>query len=332
MDAVIRPWSRRGRRRRHASRCIAAAVGLCICLVAGLAAGDPPLAGDRAVELANQGLADYGAGKWEEAYESFRLADGIVPSPPFQLYMARARRQQQRLLEAREIYKKIASGSLAADAPVSSQQAQTDARAELGEVEAAIGSIVVTVEGAKGPVSLTLDGKPIAAGSTIEVDPGKRELVATSDGKVATKTLELRAGQRGLSVVIDVGAKGEGGAKDQGEVRGGPHLATWGWVLGGLGAASSIAGAVLGGVALERDASISERCTPICPSSERESLESDQRTMLALADASTGTLIAGGVLLATGVTLLVIDTVAKPGAPRVEARVGSSGLGFRVSF
>lgn len=51
------------------------AVGLCICLVAGLAAGDPPLAGDRAVELANQGLADYGAGKWEEAYESFRLAD-----------------------------------------------------------------------------------------------------------------------------------------------------------------------------------------------------------------------------------------------------------------
>lgn len=296
----------------------------------------PPLAGDRAVEYANQGLEHYAARRWEEAYEAFRMADGIVPSPLFQLYMARARREQQRLIEARALYRKVIAAEVAETAPPTFKQAQVDALAELAGVEDGVASIVVSVEGAADAISLTIDGRPAAPGEMVEVDPGERVITARSGSKEATLRQVVHPGDKNVAVVVRFdSASASASASVPGSVpepSGSVDLAPWGWALGAVGAASAIVGAVLGGVALSQDASITDRCTPACPEAERAELESDQSTMLTLADASTGTLIAGGVLLAAGVTLLVVDAVVVPDGAEVQASIGPTGAGLRVRF
>ena len=91
--------------------------------------------------------------------------------------------------------------------------------------------------------------------------------------------------------------------------------------LGAVGVASLVTGGVFGGLALSQDASIGERCAPTCSSGERATLEDDRDTMLLFADVSTATLVIGGVLAATGVTLLVVDVTSSSEAP-IKAAFG----------
>jgi hypothetical protein len=90
-----------------------------------------------------------------------------------------------------------------------------------------------------------------------------------------------------------------------------------GWVTGGVGVASIVAGAVLGGVALTKVNDVHSKCPGGRCTSQSD--VSEDSTAGALADASTGTFIAGGVLAAAGVAMLVFLP-----PPRKEERAPGS--------
>ena len=168
----------------------------------------PQLAGDRAVEFANRGLEHYDAGRWDEAFEAFQMADGIVPSTPFKLYMARTRQKQGRLLEARELYRRVASVAVG-DADAVGKKAQEDAAGELAAVDASLPSLLVSVEGVTDEAIVTIDGKVVDIKAPVEVDPGMHTLVAKSAGKQATLEQAVEAGQKKLAVTLRVAASVE---------------------------------------------------------------------------------------------------------------------------
>lgn len=275
-----------------------------------------PLAGDRAVALAQEGQAAYEKGEWEEAFSKFQAADAIVPAPPFRLYMARARKNQDRLLEARGIYKSIVSMQIAADAPPTWGQAQSDARAELTQLDASIPTIVVTVEAAPpGALQLSVDRKPIVAGQSVEVDPGQHTVVAIVDGKEASKTFNAAPSQKSQSVTVSFGKVDI--VPPPGETSSSP-LPALGWTFLGVGAASLIAGIGTGAAALSMDQDVySElKACQKAAAGDCQAEKDKEKRLLAIADASTATLVIGGVLAATGVTLLIVGaTTSSSSAP-----------------
>ena len=80
-------------------------------------------------------------------------------------------------------------------------------------------------------------------------------------------------------------------------------------MLAGTGAASLIAGAVTGGMALGLNGDINDLCAPVC-SGDPATITDDYDRMNTLANVSTATLIIGGVLAATGVTLVIVDATS----------------------
>ena len=101
----------------------------------------------------------------------------------------------------------------------------------------------------------------------------------------------------------------------------------------GAGAASLIAGAVTGGLALSGKSDLEASClNGRCPESSREILDDATR----LATASTATFIIGGVLAAGGVTLLILRPGGSSGdeAPKAALYVDASPswLGLRGRF
>ncbi len=88
---------------------------------------------------------------------------------------------------------------------------------------------------------------------------------------------------------------------------------TAGFVTGGVGVASIVAGSVLGGLALAKANDVHSMCPANrCPS---QAGVSEQSTAGTLADASTATFIAGGVLAAAGVLMVLLSP-----PPRKEGR------------
>lgn len=295
-----------------------------------------PLAGDRAVALAQEGQTAYEKGEWQEAFSKFQAADAIVPAPPFRLYMARARKNQDRLLEAREIYKSIVSMQIDTDAPPTWVQAQSDARAELTQLEVSIPTVVVTVEGApSGALQLSMDRKPIVAAQSFEVDPGQHTVVALVDGKEASKTFSAAPGQKNQAVVVSFGeVHGPSPVVEQSS----SPLPAVGWTFLAVGAASLVAGIGTGAAALATDQDVYAELNACqgAGSGDCQAEKDEETKLLALADASTATLVIGGVLAATGITLLIVGATSSDSSPATKTgmwlTVSPWGLGLTGRF
>ncbi len=297
------------------------------------------LPGDRAVALAREGLKHYEQGAWAQAFEKFQAADAASHSPVFRLYMARAKRNLSKLLEARLVYRELIAEKLADDANASWKQAQVDGKAELTALEGSIPTIVVKASDAGEGAALSIDGKPGFLGQPVELDPGEHELKLTDGARTASKKVTVRAGERDVAVEMTLSSgttagpgpgpgPGPGGPGDPPPPKETP--ATEGSIVPGvvliaIGGASLIAGGILGGVALAIDGDITDNCNASGCTDGRtaDELKSDQDTSLALAHASTGTLIGGGVLAAVGVVLVIVRPGGTDAAPAVT--VGPAG-------
>jgi len=163
-------------------------------------------------------------------------------------------------------------------------------------------------------------------GIPIPVDPGEHVIEATAPGKkpwsiqlhVAPKQADARV------TVLLVGEEPAGGAQAGATPEAGAALssggspasgqAAWpfdpdtqrtvGWSTLGVGGAGLVAGAILGGVALAKsNHAKNEGCSgKTCPTSAGVS---DTKSAIALGNASTATLVVGGVLAAAGVALVL---------------------------
>lgn len=297
--------------------------------------------GNKAVALAQEGRAAYEASRWDEAYEKFAAAHASAASPMFELYMARARRNGGKLVEARVIYTRVAGATLAADAPASWQQARTDAGAELAALMSQIPSLVVEVTGAPPGTRVRIDARPVRLGETVEVNPGEHVAVATHGGREVSTEVTVQAGQRGVRVSLawdgaaaatrpsdatPTSPPAEDDAGDEGSIVPGViTLAVGGAALG--------AGAIFGAMALGKDSDVTTACPAgACgPGVDVTAATDDQSSAGTLADVSTVMFIAGGVLATAGVVLLVVRPGGDDG-PETTAAVTPSGLVVRGGF
>lgn len=291
------------------------------------AAPDPsPSDRETARVLADKGAELFDAGKYEEAIDYFKKADGLVHAPTFVLMIAQAHAKQGKLLEARKHYQEVLDWPLTKQAPPRFAEAQKTARAEIESLNKRIPTIelaIIEPGGAKAEgARVEIDGKPIDNFSTpVPVNPGEHTIVVfPKSGASISKKITL-AEETGEHVEIAVaGAPKADNASAKGSIV--PALIAFGVGAAGLGV-----GGVTGAMALSKIGTIKDQCAGnVCP----KSLEGDANSAGTLADISTIGFIVGGVGVAAGVVLLVLrpgggsETEAQGTAHSVPRRAGRS--------
>lgn len=267
-----------------------------------------------------EALALHAQGKFAEAYARFETAERIAHSPVFLLWMARSKRALGELGAAKRHYARVVAESLPADASPNWTQAKKAAEAELAALSPRIPTVEVKTP--PGTSRLTLDGAPITAGAVVEVDPGDHEVVYTPEGGAPTsRRIHVAEGEPRVLVRFDEPrTDAVPGARSEGSVIPGA-------VLLGVGVGSVLAGAVTGAYALVLAGQVKEGCDD-----QNRCLASDQgkaEDADTLARASTGLFIAGGVLSAVGVVLVIV----RPGGePSTALRLGPTWAGLDVRF
>ena len=321
-------------------------------------------AGDRSTstarELAKQGLQAYDAGRFEEAAEKLAKAYEVVHVPTLAVNEARALVKLGKLVAASELY--MEASRIPSEKSWQSTQfdAQRDAEKERADLLPRIPRLKVELKGAKAnEVTLTVDGAEVPsalADAEQVVDPGERKVEATRGSEVVTKSVVVK--ERDRAVVTLEFTKSLAAASPSGvsasqqpknasqEVNSVSPLAapstsdkqpsnaqkTVGWVTVGLGGAGLVAGAVTGGLAMSKRSALIDSNT--CSSDGQHCLpsqSSDVNAYNSLRTVSTIGFIAGGVLVATGVTLL-LTAPKQESQPRVGLWVGPGSAGVYGGF
>jgi hypothetical protein len=270
-----------------------------------------------AVKLGEEALVLHGQGRFKEAYERFETAEKIAHSPVFVLWMARSKRGLGELRAAEKLYEKVASEDLAAAPTPKWTAAQNDAKREHEALAKRIPRVRIAVQGAPAGASLAIDGNAALPEVEVEVDPGDHVARATAaGGGQASKTFHADEGDAParITLVLPVSPVAS-------ETRG--PLAPGGITLG-IGGAALIAGAVTGGYALALAKQVNAGCIRnLCQAADA----TKGNLANALAYASTGLFIAGGVASAVGIALLV--TRPRFGGSRGPTAKTSVSIGVR---
>jgi len=133
-----------------------------------------------------EGFALQQAGNYSDALERFKRAQAVYPAPTTQLHIAECDAQLGHLVEAAEAYRALTRQQLAADANPAFIAAQTQAAAELQQVEPRIPHLHldVTPHGIPG-LSVTVDDQPMnVALLDVDrpVDPGAHKIAVMAPG------------------------------------------------------------------------------------------------------------------------------------------------------
>ena len=283
--------------------------------------------------LAERGHALFEARKYAEAIEALTQADEQFHAPTIVLELARVHVAAGKLLEARELLKKIVDERLPPSSPPPFKEAQRTAKRELAALEPRIPSLRIVVRGASGQaLTASVDGVEIAAWApdrSIPVNPGARRVtVRRVGGAEVSRTADVTP-SASVVVEIDLPAEGPGLPADpQSSVARRPWLPP---ALASLGLAAVGVGVGIGtGVATLKSASdLKARCGDVCPPTTEN--KSDVAAASGLGIASTVGFVVAGVSAAVGVVLFVVQ----PGGKAVrEARleVGPGSLAVAGVF
>lgn len=293
-----------------------------------------------AVARGREAKEAFDAGRFEEALDGFSAAEARAHSPVFVLYRARCQRALGRWRDGIATLRVLAAEVVADDAPPQWHAAVARAREELERLEARIPRVTVRLERARGDERIRIDDRPYG-GEAVALDPGSHEVVVTRDGEIVARLpFEATEGvQRALVVSLrepprppaeppmppgPVAPDPPGVTSSGGEPRR-ASSSLGGYTALGLGGAWLVAGAVAGGLALDRAATARELCGAdgICDG-DRSERDASER----LADASTGMLVLGGLSVVVGIILVTIPLTSSedvglglgPGALRLQGR------------
>ncbi len=245
------------------------------------------------------------------------------------LILARCYEGSGRLASAWSAYLVAQSAAAQALRP----ELERQARARVGALKGKLAHLTIRVpEAVRGVPGLAIqrDGTPVGAaqwGTPMPVDRGKHVIVATAPGKQRWQQ-DLEVAADGAVVGVDVVALTDAPVAPVAPVAAdAPRGASpeppsfWttrriaGATVAGGGLVGVVIGAVFGGIAIsKKDQSNDGHCQANACDPTGAQLRSDG---LSAASVSTGTFVAGAVLLAAGVTLVLV-----PSGKPVEARVG----------
>jgi len=287
-------------------------------------------AGSRAIQKGEEGVALYDRGKWSEALDRFREAEELYHSPVFVLYTARALRNEGRFLDARRAFQKLLAEQLAPSAPELWKQAQRDGVTELATLDANVPRVLVSVEGGSQTTLLTVDDRPVAPGTSLELDPGNHRAVATDGARKTVRDFTLAPGAREQRVVLKFPSHPGRKTEPSGETE--PYLP--GWIAIGVGGAAILTGGVVGILALNKKAYTLDHLPPTCrettcPASERAEVEANADKARNLGTAADVLFVSGAAVAAVGAGLLFF---APSEEPKVVPLASPRGGGLRVRF
>jgi hypothetical protein len=278
-------------------------------------------------------------GRHADAVKAFKRAYELEQNPQYQLEMAKSLAADRKLLEANKVLNEIINANPPVIWPV-----KNAAQKELESVEQRIPWIQIAVVGpAQNLTSTTIDGKEIDAENEIPYDPGLHVIAADADGyEPAETTITLEEGQHltvdlklkriggakspsgsdsgGTSTVVEGGdttTKPSGGSRGGGgDLTSGPFFIPM--VVGaGVGVVGIGVGTVFGIMALNKTAEAKADCDGnTCPDTARVRRARD--AALVNGNVSTVAFIVGGVGLAAGATMLILQLTSSPPPKKVQ--------------
>jgi hypothetical protein len=307
------------------------------------------LAADKVVmstarELAKQGLQAYDAGRYDEAVEKLSKAYEVVHVPTLAVNEARALAKLGRLIAASELY--LEATRIPPDKSWQATQtlAQVDAERERSDLLLRIPRLKIIFKGASpSEVAVTIDGTAVPqALSDAEqlVDPGERHIEGTRGSEVVKQSVIVKESEHAQVLLRFVQASAgvtppllgvpnqpNNTAQSTGPVaplappppsdqKPGSGQKVAGWLSLSVGSAGIVIGTVSGILANAKRSSLLDSNT--CSTDGRHcspSQSNDVNAYNSLRTVSTVGFIAGGVLAATGVMLLLT-------APKQESKVG----------
>ena len=300
---------------------------------------DEARAGARAAATA--GAKAYTERRWVDTIDLMSRAEKLVHSPTHLLYMAKAYLQLGQLIKAQETFRKVAAEKLGPDSPEVFGSVVEEARKALHDLKPRIPYVSVVVQGAgPHPVTVTMDGVKVPealVGVPRPVDPGTHRFEAATQtgGKSGVKTLTVDEGGT-ETVVLTVREQPEAQpaaaaeppatvqpepvpaeAAPESEVPPpGPHDEGTGMKIGSYVAFGAGAVGLAVGVGFAIDASnkrseADDLCNlpqGACPADQQQRVDDLDSKADSSSTLSTVGFFIGGVGIATGVTLLLLDS------------------------
>jgi hypothetical protein len=277
------------------------------------------------------------AGRHADAVKAFKRSQDLDPNPQTQLEMAKSLQADGKLLEASKTLNEIINANPPVIWPVKSAAQKT-----LSELEPRIPWIQIKVIGPEQKLtSTTIDGKDVDAENEMPWDPGEHVIAADADGyEPAEKTITLAEGAHEVveltlartggarpagasggdtSTKITTGGSSGGSSGGGGDILSGPFFIPM--VVGfGVGVVGLGMGTAFGVMALNSAAEAKEDCDGnTCPDTVRVRRARDAAILSG--NVSTATFIIGGVGIAAGAAMLVLNLTSSPPPKKEQAFV-----------
>jgi hypothetical protein len=261
--------------------------------------------------IAEQGDAQFDAGRCDKAIPLWRTAESIFHAPTILLRVARCQTLLGKVVDAAGGLEAIAVEPLRPESPAPFFAAQAEAKRDLPLVRARIATLAVNVRvrGLRVPTRIEIDGVTMPEGRTsFPVDPGPRLVRVRAEGSLWERTVLLQDGERracDVALWIDPPPPAP---RTQRAI---------GLGAGGVGLAALVVGAGFSIAALTTSHHLDGVCGPDrtrCPASEQGAI-GRVRAYSAIAD---GTLGGGAALAITGAVLLVAEAPPRAEGPRIR--------------
>jgi hypothetical protein len=342
---------------------LAAFTALAVLAPAARAQSDADRATAR--QLGQEGFQALDAKDYKTADDRLRRADRLVHAPTLLLGLARALAGERKFVEAQETYQRIIREGVAPGAPEAFKQAIESAKTEVSTVAPFIGRVTIAVTATGGAdlpnEKVTVDDVPVnsaSLGIARTIDPGEHVLVVTADGyKRAEAHFTVPDGgsvdapvtlEKDPNYVVAPPTPPTGPGTGNivpppppgGEQPPPPAPASSPsivpWVVMGIGGVGLVTGVITGALALGDHSTLATACKGgTCPPTESGELSSYHT----VGGVSTAAFIIGGVGVAAGVVLLLVQPKVSVGAPppptaglHVTPVIGPGSLGAIGTF
>lgn len=317
-----------------------------------LAAPSPAHAVDSATraaarDLGYEGVQAYQGGDYQTATDRLERAYDVLRAPSLALWSARALEKTGKLVEASERY--LEATRLPEDSggdPAVQQKAKQEAAAERKELLPRIPKLVVEVDGVEARrVELTVAGESVKSaliGTPRPTNPGQVEVIGRVGNAIAKQVVTLTEGEREsvllsfdpstLPSEVDDGSQQPAAptattvATPEDRPASGSWQRTAGWIGIAVGAAGVVVGGVTAGILAGKQGDLD--CPDnVCPASQEDAMASYNN----LRPVSSAAFVAGGILAAAGVTLLLTAPSAEQSAS-ITPYVGWASAGVTGTF
>jgi hypothetical protein len=301
-------------------------------------------------DIGYAGVEAFQRGDYTTANQKLDKAYRVLRAPSLGLWSARALAKLGRLVEAAERYREVLRLSPTSGDQEVQKRAQADAELDLATLMPRLSGITVVLKGAQASeTTISIDGVPVSAelvGENRPVNPGAHRVEGRRGSDQAVVELKLAEGEKQQAVLeftpgaasaapvtpaVEPASSPGSSTSPSGADRGSSStMRTLGWVAVGVGGAGLALGGVTGLLALGERGNIEDSpdCDAernVCLASKKETVDSYQTLRLV----SGIGFIAGGVLAATGVILLV---TAPDSRSEVALGVGPASVSLRGKF